>query len=171
MVGGDAALLERVRPVLSAMGTEIFHTGALGSGHATKALNNYLGAAGTVAGFEALLVGEAFGLDPKTLIDVINASTGKNSTTERKIPQQVFTKRLRLRLRARADDQGRRHRGGNRTSHESGNPLPEANPEGLARRAQPAACRGRPYRDLSLPEEPELSISRRSFTASARSRR
>jgi len=92
MVGGDAALLERVRPVLSCMGSEIFHTGGLGSGHATKALNNYLGAAGTVAGMEALLIGEKFGLDPKTLIDVINASTGKNSTTERKIPQQVFTK-------------------------------------------------------------------------------
>jgi 3-hydroxyisobutyrate dehydrogenase len=92
MVGGDAALLEKARPVLSAMGTEIFHTGGLGSGHATKALNNYLGAAGTVAGMEALLIGEKFGLDPKTLIAVINASTGKNSTTERKIPQQVFTK-------------------------------------------------------------------------------
>ena len=92
MVGGDAALLERVRPVLQAMGSEIFHCGGLGSGHATKALNNYLGAAGTIAGMEALLVGEKFGLDPKTLIAVINASTGKNSTTERKIPQQVFTK-------------------------------------------------------------------------------
>ena len=91
MVGGDSALLKKVRPVLSAMGTEIFHTGGLGSGHATKALNNYLGAAGTVAGMEALLIGKKFGLNPKTLIDVINASTGKNSTTERKIPQQVFT--------------------------------------------------------------------------------
>ena len=91
MVGGDAKLLAKARPVLSKMGTEIFHTGALGSGHATKALNNYLGAAGTIAGFEALLVGEKFGLDPKVLIDVINASTGKNSTTERKIPQQIFT--------------------------------------------------------------------------------
>lgn len=91
MVGGDAKLLAKVRPVLSALGTQIFHTGALGSGHATKALNNYLGAAGTIAGFEALLVGKKFGLDPKVLIDVINASTGKNSTTERKIPQQIFT--------------------------------------------------------------------------------
>jgi 3-hydroxyisobutyrate dehydrogenase len=91
MVGGDAALLEKVRPVLSAMGSEIFHTGGLGSGHATKALNNYLGAAGTIAGMEALLIGEKFGLDPRTLIAVINASTGRNSTTERKIPQQVFT--------------------------------------------------------------------------------
>jgi 3-hydroxyisobutyrate dehydrogenase len=92
MVGGDAKLLRKVRPVLAAMGSEIFHTGGLGSGHATKALNNYLGAAGTVAGMEALLVGTRFGLDPKTLIAVINASTGKNSTTERKIPQQVFTR-------------------------------------------------------------------------------
>ena len=91
MVGGDAATLRRARPVLAKLGTEIFHTGGSGSGHATKALNNYLGAAGTIAGFEALLVGEKFGLDPKVLIDVINASTGRNSTTERKIPQQVFT--------------------------------------------------------------------------------
>lgn len=92
MVGGDAAVLRKARPLLATMGSEIFHTGALGSGHATKALNNYLGAAGTVAGMEALLIGEKFGLDPRTLIDVINASTGRNSTTERKIPQQVFTK-------------------------------------------------------------------------------
>jgi 3-hydroxyisobutyrate dehydrogenase len=91
MVGGDPKILGNVRPVLSRLGTQIFHTGGLGSGHATKALNNYLGAAGTIAGFEALLVGEKFGLDPKVLVDVINASTGKNSTTERKIPQQVFT--------------------------------------------------------------------------------
>jgi 3-hydroxyisobutyrate dehydrogenase len=91
MVGGEAVILERARPVLSTMGNEIFHTGKLGSGHATKALNNYLGAAGTIAGFEALLVGEKYGLDPKVMIDVINSSTGKNSTTERKIPQQVFT--------------------------------------------------------------------------------
>ena len=92
MVGGDAKVLKRARPVLSRLGTQIFHTGRIGSGHATKALNNYLGAAGTIAGFEALLVGERFGLDPKVLINVINASTGRNSTTERKIPQQIFTR-------------------------------------------------------------------------------
>ena len=91
MVGGEPAALRRARPLLSKMGSEIFHTGGSGSGHATKALNNYLGAAGTIAGFEALLVGERIGLDPKVLVEVINASTGKNSTTERKIPQQVFT--------------------------------------------------------------------------------
>ncbi|HET9736020.1 MAG TPA: NAD(P)-dependent oxidoreductase [Burkholderiales bacterium] len=91
MVGGSETDIARVRPVLEKMGTEIFRCGETGAGHATKALNNYLGAAGTIAGFEALLIGKAFGLDPKTLVAVINASTGKNSTTERKIPQQIFT--------------------------------------------------------------------------------
>jgi len=91
MVGGSSSDLERARPILRCMGTEIFHCGPLGAGHAVKALNNYLGAAGTLAGFEALLIANAFGLDARTLIGVINASTGKNSTTERKIPQQVLT--------------------------------------------------------------------------------
>jgi 3-hydroxyisobutyrate dehydrogenase len=91
MAGGRQQDIARVTPVLKKLGTQIFVCGGVGAGHATKALNNYLGAAGTIAGFEALLIGKAFGLDPKTLVDVINASTGKNSTTERKIPQQIFT--------------------------------------------------------------------------------
>ena len=91
MVGGEAAIREKVTPVLKTMGSDIFHVGPLGAGHAVKALNNYLGAAGTIAGFEALLVARAYGIDPKVLIEAINASTGKNSTTERKIPQQVLT--------------------------------------------------------------------------------
>jgi 3-hydroxyisobutyrate dehydrogenase len=91
MVGGDAAVLDRVRPVLQAMGSELFHVGPLGAGHAVKALNNYLGAAGTLAGFEVLRVAQAFGLDPHPMLEAINASTGRNSTTERKIPQQVLT--------------------------------------------------------------------------------
>ena len=91
MVGGAAADVERARPILQKMGNQIFHCGPLGAGHAVKALNNYLGAAGTLAGFEALLIAKAFGLDPKAMLEPINASTGKNSTTERKIPQQVLT--------------------------------------------------------------------------------
>ena len=91
MVGGDQDVVQQVEPVLRAMGKDIFHCGPLGAGHAVKALNNYLGAAGTLAGFEALLVAKAFGLDPRPMIEAINASTGKNSTTERKIPQQILT--------------------------------------------------------------------------------
>jgi len=91
MVGGDKAVVEQVMPVLRKLGSEIFHVGPLGAGHAVKALNNYLGAAGTLAGFEALLIAQAFGLDPGPMLEAINASTGRNSTTVRKIPQDVLT--------------------------------------------------------------------------------
>jgi 3-hydroxyisobutyrate dehydrogenase len=91
MVGGEKETVAKVMPVLQKLGTEIFHVGPLGAGHAVKALNNYLGAAGTLAGFEALLIARAFGLDPKPMLEAINASTGRNSTTARKIPQDVLT--------------------------------------------------------------------------------
>jgi 3-hydroxyisobutyrate dehydrogenase len=91
MVGGDKDVVAKVMPVLQKLGNEIFHVGPLGAGHAVKALNNYLGAAGTLAGFEALLIAQGFGLDPKPMLDAINASTGRNSTTVRKIPHDVLT--------------------------------------------------------------------------------
>jgi 3-hydroxyisobutyrate dehydrogenase len=91
MAGGEKAAFATVLPVLQKLGNQIFHVGPLGAGHAVKALNNYLGAAGTLAGFEALLIAQAFGLDPALMLDAINASTGRNSTTARKIPQDVLT--------------------------------------------------------------------------------
>ena len=91
MAGGNAATLKRITPLLEKMGDRVFHVGPLGAGHAVKALNNYVGAAGTLAGFEALLIARAYGLDPKPMLEAINASTGRNSATERKIPQQVLT--------------------------------------------------------------------------------
>lgn len=92
MVGGAAADLERVRPVLAAMGRTITPCGAIGAGHAMKALNNYLSAAGLVAMCEALVVGEAFGLDPGTMVDVFNSSTGKSNATEVKGRQFVVSR-------------------------------------------------------------------------------
>jgi len=91
MAGGNASTIKRISSILKTMGNQIFHVGPLGAGHAVKALNNYLGAAGTLAGFEALLVARALGLPPEPVIEAFNASTGRNSTTERKIPQQVLT--------------------------------------------------------------------------------
>ena len=89
MVGGGAAELERARPVFAAMGKTITLCGPAGAGHALKALNNYLSAAGLVAMCEALVVGEAFGLDPGTMVDVFNTSTGKSNATEVKGRQFV----------------------------------------------------------------------------------
>ncbi len=91
MAGGEAALVERARPVLQAMAKSVFATGPLGSGHAMKALNNYVSAAGLVAACEALLIGRRFGLAPDTIIDVLNASTGKNNSTDVKMKQFVIS--------------------------------------------------------------------------------
>ena len=88
IAGGDAADLDAVQPMLQAMG-KVTRTGALGSGHAMKLLNNYLSAAGLAAACEAVTVGRAFGLDPDVMADVFNCSTGKNNATEVKLKQQV----------------------------------------------------------------------------------
>jgi 3-hydroxyisobutyrate dehydrogenase len=91
MLGGDdEAAMARVEPVLAAMG-QSFRTGGLGSGHATKALNNYVSAAGLAAACEAVIVGRKFGLDPERMIDVINASTGRNNSTENKMKPFVLS--------------------------------------------------------------------------------
>src|SRR3981189_349390 len=92
MVGGAAADLERARPVLAAMGKTITLCGPAGAGHTLKALNNSLSAAGLVAMCEALVVGEAFGLDPGTMVDVFNSSTGKSNATEVKGRQFVVSR-------------------------------------------------------------------------------
>lgn len=91
MAGGPAADVERARPLLAVMGKAIFATGPLGSGHAMKALNNYVNAAGLVAAIEALRVGQAFGLAPDVIVDVLNASTGRNNSTDKKIKQFVVS--------------------------------------------------------------------------------
>jgi 3-hydroxyisobutyrate dehydrogenase len=82
MAGGAPDDVTRARPLLERMGTSVFATGAIGSGHACKALNNYVSAAGLAAACEAVLVAERFGVDPAILVDVLNASTGRNNSTE-----------------------------------------------------------------------------------------
>lgn len=83
MLGGnDDAAIEKATPVIASMSRVIRRTGPLGSGHATKALNNYLAATAFAALSEALAVGEKFGLEQQTLLDIVEASTGQswNST-------------------------------------------------------------------------------------------
>jgi len=91
MFGGSEAQLAQCAPLLSAMGTKIFRTGEVGSGHAMKALNNFVSAAGLIAAVEALHIGEKFGLDPHVMNSVLNASTGRNNTTENKVEQFMLS--------------------------------------------------------------------------------
>ncbi len=92
MVGGGDATVERVRPLLQAMGTSILRTGGVGSAHAMKALNNLVSAGGFLIGIEALLIGQRFGLDPALMVDVLNASTGMNNSTQKKFRQFVLSR-------------------------------------------------------------------------------
>jgi 3-hydroxyisobutyrate dehydrogenase len=92
MVGGTPELLEVCRPVLAAMGERIFFSGPLGSGHAVKALNNLLSAAGFIAATEVLLLGRSFGIDPQVMNDILNASTGRNNSTENKMERFVLAR-------------------------------------------------------------------------------
>ncbi|MHC8287297.1 NAD(P)-dependent oxidoreductase [Pseudomonas sp. XS1P51] len=91
LVGGDAAVMERCQPLLEAMGKNILHIGTAGSGHAAKALNNYVSAAGLMATVEALHVAKRFGIDPDVMVDVLNASSGRSNTSENKARQFMLS--------------------------------------------------------------------------------
>jgi 3-hydroxyisobutyrate dehydrogenase len=92
MVGGDAQSIARCRPFFETMGRRIFMTGPLGSGHAMKALNNYVSAAGLVAAAEGVLAAQRFGLDPGNVVDILNASTGMNNSTLNKFHQFILSR-------------------------------------------------------------------------------
>ena len=82
IVGGAADALERARPVLQGMGKNIFHMGDAGAGQVAKLCNNMaLGVIMAVTG-EALALGAAHGLDPKTLSQMMAVSTGRSWATE-----------------------------------------------------------------------------------------
>src|SRR5690606_24901773 len=82
IVGGDAAALERARPVLAAMGKNVFHMGGVGAGQVAKLCNNMaLGVIMAVTG-EAIALGVAHGLDAKALSAMMAVSTGRSWATE-----------------------------------------------------------------------------------------
>jgi len=91
MAGGDGEVIESVRGILEVMGT-VHLTGVQGSGHAMKALNNYLSAGTLTLTAEAILAGTRFGLDAKTMLDILNVSTGRSNTTEYKYPTFILSR-------------------------------------------------------------------------------
>jgi 3-hydroxyisobutyrate dehydrogenase len=92
MWGGEAAVFERVRPVLEAFGKKIVHAGPVGSGDALKAVNNALLAVHILSTAEGLAVLVKAGVDPKVALEVINASSGRSNSSENLIPQRVLTR-------------------------------------------------------------------------------
>jgi 3-hydroxyisobutyrate dehydrogenase-like beta-hydroxyacid dehydrogenase len=95
MVGtDDEAALARVRPLLEVMGAHVFCVGGSGAGHATKTLNNYVSASGLYGALDALMVGYRHGLDPATMLAVLNLSTGRNFSTQETLRRNSLPRRF-----------------------------------------------------------------------------
>jgi len=86
MVGGDARDVEEARPVLAALGANIIHVGAVGSGEVAKLCNNLIAGVAAVAVSEAFRIAEGFGVDAKVLTDVISKSSGHTWVMEHMHP-------------------------------------------------------------------------------------
>jgi 3-hydroxyisobutyrate dehydrogenase len=94
MAGGEVALIEAARPVLEKLGNSLHLTGPIGTAHAMKALNNYVSAAGLMAAAEATIAAQKFGLDPATVVTILNASTGVNNSTQNKFAQFILSRKF-----------------------------------------------------------------------------
>ena len=93
MVAGEHAAFERTKPMLQALARNVFYVGDKpGMGQVVKLANNMISAAGMLAAFEASAMAVKAGVDARTLIDTVNASTGRNATTLDKFPASILTR-------------------------------------------------------------------------------
>ncbi len=83
MTGGDAAVLEQVRPLLDAIGRNIYHVGPAGAANTIKAINNMMSTVNACAMMEGFAVGLKAGLDLKTMADIVKASSGNSNALAR----------------------------------------------------------------------------------------
>ncbi len=92
MWGGPKPVMDEHEDVLKSFSKNVFHCGDdPGQGQAVKVLNNYLSAIAMSATSEAVLYGLSQGIDMKTMLDVVNVSTGQNTATADKFPKRVLT--------------------------------------------------------------------------------
>ncbi|MGZ5094769.1 MAG: NAD(P)-dependent oxidoreductase [Burkholderiales bacterium] len=83
MTGGDSAVLERVRPILRAIGPNIYHVGAAGAGNTLKAINNMMSSVNALAMMEGMVLGLKAGLDLETMSKIVKASSGNSNALAR----------------------------------------------------------------------------------------
>ncbi len=93
MVGGDKEILERVRPILEAMGKKenIFYVGPTGTGEIVKIINNMLTGTISASVAEAFVLGTKAGADVDTMAKIISVSTGANWQLSNQFPLRAFT--------------------------------------------------------------------------------
>jgi 3-hydroxyisobutyrate dehydrogenase len=92
MWAGPQNILESSRKIMMSFCKNLFHVGEeAGQGQALKVLNNFLSATAMAATSEAIAFGLSQGLDMKTILDVVNLSTGQNTATKDKFPNRILT--------------------------------------------------------------------------------
>ena len=92
MCGGDAAVVERARPVLAAFGKNIVHCGGVGAGDMVKAVNQALLGIHIWATGEGLATLAKAGVDTRIALDVINTSSGRSNTSMNLFPERVLSR-------------------------------------------------------------------------------
>lgn len=90
MVGASEADFQRVKPLLEAMGTTIYHCGGVGAGTRTKLVNNYLAVSSCQLNAEALALSQRFGLDLERTLDVLYGTTAVNGQLKIAWPAKVL---------------------------------------------------------------------------------
>ena len=90
MTSGPKEICEGLRPTLEAIGKFFYIGPEPGMGQMMKLLNNLLSATATAATSEAMVLGVKAGLDPKVMIDVINAGSGRTTASEDKFPRAIL---------------------------------------------------------------------------------
>ena len=101
MVGGEAGAADLAADVLSAMGSKIVRTGAVGTAKTTKLVNNMMAMGNLLIACEAFALGEAAGVDSKTLFEVLSVSGGRSQTFQKRFPYALendYSPRFKLKL-------------------------------------------------------------------------
>jgi 3-hydroxyisobutyrate dehydrogenase-like beta-hydroxyacid dehydrogenase len=94
MASGSARAMEQVRPLLDVLGRVYVLGEKPGLGQTVKLANNLMSAASLAIAAEALAMGVKAGVDPAAMLEVLNASSGRNSATVDKIPRHVLNRRF-----------------------------------------------------------------------------
>jgi 3-hydroxyisobutyrate dehydrogenase-like beta-hydroxyacid dehydrogenase len=90
IVGGEASVLKRCRPVLDTMGKTVFHVGPVGAGKAMKLLNQIMLAMNTWGACEAAVLAKKAGVDLELMLDVVSKSSGQSFTMDYRLPQFIM---------------------------------------------------------------------------------
>lgn len=86
LIGGEASVLEKSRPVLDALGPAINHVGPLGTGLIVKLVNNVMSVCNVVVAAEAMALGVKAGIDPQALFDMLSTSGGRSHHFNKRFP-------------------------------------------------------------------------------------